>query len=167
LPYWYQGQITNTPFKIQANTKKLEPLGRDFGYQHIWLNAIGNSETGNASVTVLNNQRFYTTTFLTDSSTRVKFVTLGANDPNFNLRNEKAFIVSQPKAKNCLFISLVESHGNTNPIAETTVGYKGKVQSLKLLIDNDEISSFQFVLENKTYTVIINYNNKQTFITIK
>jgi hypothetical protein len=167
LPYWYQGHITNTPFKIQSNTKKLEPLGTDFGYQHIWLNAMGNSETGNASVTVLQNQRFYTTTFLTDSSTRVKFVSLGANDPNFNLRNEKAFIVSQPKARDHLFISVVESHGDTDPIAETTVGYKGKVHSLKLLTDNNEVSSFQVVLENKTYTITINYNNKQIFITLQ
>jgi len=61
----------------------------------------------------------------------------------------------------------VESHGNTNPIAETTVGYKSKVKSLRLLVDTDEVSSFQFVLENKTYTVTINYSNKQTFIFIK
>jgi len=29
------------------------------------------------------------------------------------------------------------------------------------------VSSFQFELENKTYTVTINYNNKKTFISIK
>ena len=167
LPFWYQGHITHTPFQIQSNTKKLEPLGIDFGYQHIWLNASGNSKTGNASVTILQNKRFYTTTFLADTSTLVEFVTLGANDPNFNLRNEKAFILSRQKAKDHLFISLTESHGNTNPTAETTIGFKGKVQSLKLITDTDEVSSFHFVVENKTYTITINYNNKQTFISIK
>jgi len=167
LPYWYQGQITYTPFTIQSNTKKLEPLGKDFGYQHIWLNAVGNSLTGNASVTFLQNRRFYTTTFLGDSSSRIEFVTVGANDPNFNLRNEKGFIISKPKAKDQLFISLVESHGNTNPIAETTVGYKSRVKSLKLIADTDEMTSFRFSIGEKVYTIIINYNNKQTFISIK
>ena len=167
LPYWYQGHITYTPFKIQSNTGKLEPLGKDFGYQHIWLNAVGNSVTGNASVTILQNKRFYTTTFLSDSSTRVEFVTLGANDPNFNLRNEKGFIISKQKAKDHLFISLIESHGNTNPTAETTVGFKGRVQNLKLISETGEISSFQFSIDSKIYTVTINYNNKQAFISIK
>jgi len=167
LPFWYQGHITYTPFQIQSNTKTLEPLGKDFGYQHIWLNATGSSTTGNASVTFLQNKRFYTTTFLADSSTLIEFVTLGANDPNFNLRNEKAFILSQPKAKDHLFISLTESHGNTNPTAETTTGFKGKIKSLRLVTDTDEVSAFLFEVEKKTYTITINYNNKQTFISIK
>jgi hypothetical protein len=167
LPYWYQGHITFTPFNIQPNTKKLEPLGKDFGYQHIWLNALGSSSTDNASVTFLQNGRFYTTTFLTDSSTRIEFVTVGANDPNFNLRNEKGFILSQPKAKDHLFVSLIESHGNTDPVAETTVGFKSKVQALKLITDTDDISSFQFSIDNKNYTVTINYHDKQTFISVK
>ena len=167
LPYWYQGQITNTPFTVQSNSKKLEPLGNDFGYQHIWLNAIGNSKKGNAAITILQNKRFYTTTFLTDSLTRIEFITVGANDPNFNLRNEKGFILSEPKAKNHLFIALTEAHGNTDPTAETTVGYKTSIQGLQLITDRDEISSFQFSAREKMYTVTINYNDKQTFISIK
>jgi hypothetical protein len=167
LPYWYQGHITYTPFTIQSNTNQLMPLGKDFGYQHIWLNAKGNSLTGNASITFLQNKRFYTTTFLADSSTQIEFVTVGANDPNFNLRNEKGFILSVPKAKNHLFVSLIESHGNTDPVAETTTGFKGRIQSLKLIQDTDGESSFQFVVGNKTFVVTVNYNNKQSFVTIK
>jgi hypothetical protein len=167
LPYWYQGHITYTPFNVQPNTKKLEPLGKDYGYQHIWLNATGNSTTGNTSITFLQNQRFYTTTFLADSSTQIQFVTAGANDPNFNLRNEKGFILSTPKVKDHVFVSLIESHGSTDPTAETTTGFKGKVQSLKLITDTDETSTFQFFVAEKIYTITINYNNKQTFILIK
>jgi len=167
LPYWYQGQITNTPFAIQSNTKKLVPLGNAYGYQHIWLTATGKSENGNASVTILNNRRFYTTTFLSDASTQIKFVTVGANDPNFNLRNEKGFIISTPKAKGHIFISLIESHGSTDPTAETTTGSKGKVQSVKLIKDTDNTTAFQFLADNKLYTITINYNNKQSFIIIK
>jgi hypothetical protein len=118
-------------------------------------------------VTFLQNNRFYTATFLIDPSTQIEFVTVGANDPNFNLRNEKGFILSQPKAKNHLFVSLIESHGSTNPIAETTVGFKGKVQGLKLVTDSEDISCFQFLIDNKNYTVTINYNSTQTFISVK
>jgi hypothetical protein len=43
----------------------------------------------------------------------------------------------------------------------------GKITSIKMLTDRDDITSFQFFTSDKTYTVTINYNNKQSFITIK
>ncbi len=167
LPYWYQGQITAAPFSIQPNTKKMEPLGKEYGYQHIWLNAAGSSTGGNASVTLLQNNRFYTTTFLADSLTQVDFVTIGANDPDFNLRNEKGFIISKTKAQDPVFVSLIESHGNTDPTNETTRDFEGKVQGLKLVTDNNEITSFQFSIGKRIYKVTIEYKNKQSFISIK
>jgi len=167
LPYWYQGHITNTTFTTQSNTIKLQPLGKADGYQHIWLNAIALSDGRNPAITFLNNRRFYTTTFLTDSATQIQFVTVGANDPNFNLRNEKGFIISQPKAKDHYFISLIESHGNTNPIAETTTGFKGKIQSAELISAGDELVSFRFSTGTKTWVVTINYSDKKEFMTIK
>jgi oligo-alginate lyase len=167
LPYWYQGHITNTPFTVDVNKTKLEPLGKDNGYQHIWLNAKGQSNTGTASITFLQNKRFYTTSFLADGATQVQFVTLGANDANFNLRNEKGFIITTPHATNHTFVSLIESHGNTNPTAETTSGFMGKITSIKMLTDRDDITAFQFSTGDKSYTITIQYNNKQSFITIK
>jgi hypothetical protein len=167
LPFWYQGQITNTPFVIQANKSRLEPLGNDYGYQHLWLNATGNNSSGSASITILQNRRFYTNTFIADTTARIEFVTTGANDPNFNLRNEKGFIISIPKAKDHLFVSLIESHGNTDPTAETTIGFKGMVQSIKLISDTDQTTAFQFTAGSKIYTVTINYSDQQNFISIK
>jgi oligo-alginate lyase len=167
LPFWYHGQITNTPFAIEANTTKMEPLGKHDGYQHLWHTATGTSDKGNAAVTFLNGNRFYTTTFITDNDTKVQFVALGANDPNFNLRNEKGYIVSQPSAKDHTFVTLLESHGSANPIAETTAGFTGSVSNVKLLTDTDEQSVVQFSIGAKTYTVTIHYNNKQSFISIQ
>ncbi len=167
LPYWYQGQITHTPFNVKSNNTKLEPLGARNGYQHLWLNATGTSENGNAAVTFLNNRRFYTTTFLADGNTKIQFVTLGANDPNFNLRTEKAFIISKPEAKNHTFISLIESHGKANPIAETTAGFRGSISQVKLLRDTEEETAFSFASKGKTYTVTIRYRNQQSFISIQ
>jgi hypothetical protein len=166
LPYWYQGQITNTPFNVVANTTQLEALGKSNGYQHIWVNGTGTT-TGVAAVTFLNNKRFYTTTFLADADTKVQFVSIGANDPNFNLRNEKGFIIRKPEAKNHTFVSLIESHGKANPIAETTSDFVGGVTAIKMLSDTDEHTTFEFVVKGRPHTVTINYNNKQSFISIK
>jgi oligo-alginate lyase len=167
LPFWYQGHITNTPFSIKNNNTQLTALGTKDGYQHIWLTATGNTNKTNGQVTVLNNRKFYTTTFLADSSTQVQFVLLGANDPQMNLRNEKGFILSQPSTASHTFVNIVEPHGANNPIAEFTVGFMPVVKQLKLVKDTDDTSVVEFIYNNKVYTVTLSYNNKQSFITIK
>ncbi|WP_243745469.1 heparinase II/III family protein [Segetibacter sp. 3557_3] len=165
LPFWYAGHITNAPLKMNTNKTRLEPLGSDNGYQHIWLNATGTA-TGTGSVTFLNNKRFYTNSFLADSSTRINFVTLGANDPNFNLRSEKGFILSPPKKKSHTFISLVESHGKTNPVAETTSGFTGSIRSIKMITDRDDSTVFEFEANGKTHRVSLQYGDKDKFFTL-
>jgi hypothetical protein len=59
---------------------------------------------------------FYTTSFIADANTGVKLITLGANDPEFSLRNEKAFILSHKNTPDQTFVSITEAHGNTNPL---------------------------------------------------
>jgi oligo-alginate lyase len=167
LPFWYQGHITNTPFTIKNNNTQLNTLGSKDGYQHIWLTATGKVKSANGQITVLNNRKFYTTTFLADSATQVQFTLLGANDPQMDLRNEKGFILSQPKSTNHTFVNIVEPHGANNPIAEFTVGFMPVVKELKLVKDTDDSSVVEFTYNKKLYTVTINYNNKQQFITIK
>jgi hypothetical protein len=118
-------------------------------------------------ITIINNKRFYTTTFLADTGTSLCFVTCGANDPEFNLRNEKGYIISEKAAAGHTFINITEPHGKTNPIAEYTTGFKPLTKDIRLLNDNGETTGFEFTYNKKTYTVTLQYNNKQSFITIK
>jgi hypothetical protein len=76
LPFWYQGHLTNINFKYKSNTTQLNTLGTKDGYEHIWLNAEAKVGNANGAITFLNNRKFYTTTFLADTSTKVEFVTL-------------------------------------------------------------------------------------------
>jgi len=167
LPFWYQGHLTNINFKYSTNKSQLSTLGDNNGYQHVWLNAEGKVGAGNGAITYLNNRKFYTTTFIADSTTQVEFVTTGANDPEFNLRTEKAYILTQPKATNHTFVNITEPHGKNNPIAEFTVGFTPVTKNLKLISDDDNGTTFSFEYNKKTYTVQLQYNNKQQFITIK
>ena len=167
LPFWYQGHLTNVNFKYKNNNTQLNTLGTKDGYQHIWLNAEGKVKNNNGAITFLNNKKFYTTTFLADTATQVEFVTLGANDPDFNLRSEKAYIITQPKAANHTFVNITEPHGKNNPIAEFTVGFMPVTKNIQLLNDNDDSTTFSFEYNKKTYTIQLKYNNKQQFITIQ
>lgn len=167
LPFWYNGHLTNINFKYSNNNNQLNTLGNKDGYQHIWLNATGKTDKANGAITFLNNRKFYTTTFVADTSMKIHFVTAGANDPDFNLRNEKAYILTQPKATNCNFVSITEPHGKNNPIAEFTVGFKPVVQNLKFTELNGDVNIVSFEYNKKTYTIQINYSNKNQFIQIQ
>lgn len=167
LPFWYQGHLTDSNFPMAANKTQLLPAGDNYGYQHMWVNGETKVNAANGAITFINNKRFYTTTFLADTTTRVSFVTCGANDPDFNLRNEKAYIISTEAAAGHTFINITEPHGKTNQVAEYTVGFKPQTKDIKLLNDGGEATSFEFTYNRKTYTINLQYNNKQSFITIK
>jgi hypothetical protein len=166
LPFWYQGVITDASFKFKAVTDDLKALGQSDGYQHIWLNSLNQLDAGSGYITMLNNNRFYTTHFTSTAPLQVKLVTLGANDPNMNLRNERGFILTQPKALNQTFISITETHGNTDPTAETTTGAKSSISNLKIVSDDGTVTTFSFAVKGKTYTVKIDRGSKDKFIQI-
>ncbi|SJZ88247.1 heparinase II/III domain-containing protein [Sediminibacterium ginsengisoli] len=166
LPFWYTGHITNINFAYRANATQLLPLGDKDGYQHIWLNAEGKPGIANGAVTFLNNNKFYTTTFLSDTSLKVNFITCGANDPEFNLRSEKAYMLSA-EATDRSFVSITEPHGKTNPVAEFTTGFMPAARNIRMLTDTPDSTVFSFEYNKRLYTVTIRYNSKDEFITIK
>jgi hypothetical protein len=132
LPFYYNGQFIETDFKVNTFTDYLKPLGKDHGYQYLWLNGTGKSSTGNAQFTWMNNNRFYTLTMLTNKQTEIHFLTIGANDPNFNLRHEPAIMLRQPDSGNHLFLSVIEPHGEFNPIAEFTKGARSQIETISV-----------------------------------
>ena len=97
---------------------------------------------------------------------KVKLVTLGAGDPNMNLRNERAYILEQKQSGCQAFISITETHGKTDPTAETTTGANSTVKGLRILSNDMNGTTFSFMMKGKTYTCKLDYNSKDKFITI-
>ncbi|MBP9739841.1 MAG: heparinase, partial [Chitinophagaceae bacterium] len=87
--------------------------------------------------------------------------------PEFNLRSEKAYILTQPKATNHTFVNITEPHGKNNPIAEFTVGFMPVTKNIQLISDNENTTVFSFEYNNKTYTIKLQYKNKEQFLTIQ
>lgn len=164
LPFWYKGQLVNTSFDLNAKPNNLQALGEKNGYQHIWLNASNILDADGGFVSLLNNKRFYTTHFVSESPLEVKLLTIGANDPHMNLVEGKAFMLSQPAAKNQTFVSLTETHGSVDPINETISAAIGNVTELKLISSNTNQTLITFKINGKVYSYQINYQNKQDFI---
>ncbi|RME94600.1 MAG: hypothetical protein D6773_19410 [Alphaproteobacteria bacterium] len=102
----------------------------DNGYQHLWRVGESAPVDGQAQITWLLDRRFYSvTTALPDDAT-VVFVEIGANDPNFNLRPEPAFIFRTGSPDGASFASVIEPHGEYNPTVEYVVGSHSNVRSI-------------------------------------
>lgn len=156
LPLHYQGQLIDTSFSLKANTQKLPALGTNNGYQHLWLKAEAKPAAGMAKVTWLNqNGRFYTQTSLVAGDESFLFTQIGANDPNFNLRNEQGFIRRSQNKKQHRFVSVLEPHGEYNPSKEFTLQAESQITAIQIANQGD-VSLIQLDIAGTSYLVAIN-----------
>ena len=174
LPLHYQGQLISTNFPLQGEVSQLAPVGDKNGYQHLWLKAQATPSAGLAKITWLNdNGRFYTQTSTVGGEESFIFTQIGANDPNFNLRNEHGFIRRVTNTKQHQFVSVLEPHGEYNPSKEYTLQATSRITALNVatqsnisLIQLDVASTSYLVAVNKsmnknrTQTAKFTYNNK-------
>lgn len=161
LPLHYHGQLIETNFKLKTYTKRLTALGTNNGYQHLWLQAKAQPESGLAQVTWLNdNGRFYTQTTQTNGDESFLFTQLGANDPNFNLRNERGFVRRVTRQQSHQFVSVLEPHGEYNPSKEYTLQAKSQVSEFNVEQQN-ELQLIQLTLAKTQYLVVINTTDNE------
>ncbi|WP_194766878.1 alginate lyase family protein [Tamlana sp. I1] len=137
FPYYFMGHVMETNFKYNTPST-LKPLGAKNGYQHLFVEGEGKANNDNAQLTWLNLGRFYTLTTVTDKQDDLFFTRIGANDPEFNLRREAAFMIRKKPVKNTVFASVIESHGGYSPVSEFAVNSKSNISELKVIYnDND------------------------------
>lgn len=136
LPFYYMGHLVNTNVRYAAATASRVPLGTAYGYQHLWLEASGRT-AGPVQWSWLLNRRYYTVTSSADPGTEVMFVRIGANDPNFNLRNEPAVILRR-SGTSTVFASVIEPHGEFEPVQEISAGATSLVENVQVLAATDE-----------------------------
>ena len=132
LPVHYNGQIVDVSHALESYTTSLRPVGDANGYQHLWLRARSRVPAGEQFyVTWLTGNRFYTYTMIALDDMVVLFAELGANDPDFNLRRERAIIFRVRGAEAHSFISVLEPHGEYNGTEEFTVGSRGSITEIR------------------------------------
>lgn len=136
LPFYYQGQFLKTNVAFKYFTEERRPLGKKNGYQHLWLEAVGEAK-GNIQFTWLNGHRFYSLCSAASPGSTVSMVRIGANDPNNNLRSEPAFIL-QTKAASTVFATVIEPHGNWDGTTEVTSGGFPTVQDVQVVSATEE-----------------------------
>ncbi|MGB5166331.1 MAG: alginate lyase family protein [Woeseiaceae bacterium] len=137
LPFYFIGQLINTSFEYDAPTT-LAALGSGHGYQHLYLEGKGLSETGSAKLLWMDNNRFYSLTTVTEAADELLFTRIGANDPAFNLRRDAAFTLRRNDSAGTLFVSTIETHGGYSPVTELAVNATSSIAALRVVRDDDD-----------------------------
>lgn len=140
LSFYYSGQVITTDLDYVAYTANRQPMGKSNGYEFLWKEAESKSSTKNAYLTFLNNNRFYTITTTSDSDNKYFFNRLGANDPNFNLRQEPSFMIRKEDKSSTYFLSIIEPHGLFNPREEFTIQSRSNIKNTSLSEDKKIVS---------------------------
>jgi oligo-alginate lyase len=148
LPFQYNGQLIKTSVKYKPATTNMEALGKKNGYQFLWKEASATALNTTAQFTFLNKNTYYTISTLVQDTAQLFFTRTGANDPDFNLRHEPAFIVRK-KGKDQSFVSVVEIHGKFDPIYEFSSNAYPSVQQIKLLQNDNEFSIAEIMVGGK------------------
>jgi len=136
LPFHYMGQVIETNFEY-TTPESLSVLGEKNGYQHLYLEAKGKPVSDNTQFSWMANRKFYTLTSVADPADELLLTRLGANDPEFNLRRDAAFMIRRNGAGNTAFVNVVEPHGSYSPVSENARNSKSNIAELKLVHDDE------------------------------
>ncbi len=148
LPFQYSGSLINTSVKYKSNSKKLEPLGKKNGYQFLWNEAEATATDTTVQLTFLNKGTYYSISTLVQDTAKIFYTRTGANDPDFNLRHEPAFIIRK-NGKDQSFVSVIEIHGNYDPVYEFSTDAYPSVKQIKLLQNDAGFSVAEIIVGNK------------------
>nr|WP_255490488.1 heparinase II/III family protein [Dysgonomonas sp. 511] len=164
LSYYYLGQLISTNLDYNAHTSQRTPLGTKNGYQYLWKEAEATtSSDGNTFITFLNSNRFYTITNVSEKDNKFFLNRIGANDPNFNLRNEPSFLIRK-NSNSAVFASIIEPHGEFNPREEYTIQPASNIASASCTKIGENTRQIEIkTKDNKTIKVLLG-NNKYSVV---
>ena len=135
LPYYYFGQFLSTNFKYET-PKILESLGSKNGYQHLWKEGFASVKDKNTKFTWMNNNQFYSLTSITSSDDQIILARIGANDPEFNLRRDPAFIIRKKDTQNTTFVTALETHGSYGYVSESAKNSYSNIDQLEIVFQD-------------------------------
>ncbi len=157
LPLHYSGQLVRTDFE-RSYQGGLAVLGDNHGYQHLYDVARGRTDSGSALVTWLHDDCYHSVVTACGADDEVIFARTGANDPDFNLRNEPVLLLRQHGSTH-LFASVLETHGYFNEAIEASTNARGQVERVEIVGHNDQCSVIRIHAKEWVLTVMVTNDN--------
>lgn len=169
LNFNFMGHLMNTDFNYEAQ-QSLSPLGVKNGYQHLYNLAEAKANKKVSKLTFLQENKFYTISTLTPDNEQIYLTEMGANDPNFNLRHDKGFVIRKHDKSKATFVSLIEPHGDFNPQLETVQNPNSSLEKLELCYEDKQFTAVKFKFKNQTEHLFVfsrnDYSDQENQLTI-
>ena len=141
LPLYFLGQVIDTNVDYDTPST-LEALGRQNGYQHLFVEGTGNAPADdNTRFQWLGPQGFYTLTSATRTGDEWLFARIGANDPDFNLRRDATLILRRRDTADTTFASVLEPHGNYSAVSEFATNAESRIAKVEIVRDSDDYTA--------------------------
>jgi hypothetical protein len=140
LPFYFMGQVLQVNFDYETPST-LSALGAKNGYQHLYVEGQGSPGADNTKFSWMGNGKFYTLTSVTDESDELLFTRIGANDPEFNLRRDAAFMLRRKATSDTVFATVVEPHGSYSPVSELAVDSNSRIAELRVVHDDEQYTA--------------------------
>jgi len=134
FPLHFRGQLIAANVAYTANVVEQKALGASSGYQHIWNEGSGSTDS-TIRLTWLDGNRYYSLTSSAAPGSQVIFGRTGAGDPNFNLVSEPMVIIRR-RASDEVYASVIEPHGYFSEREERSSDARGKVQQVRVIGSN-------------------------------
>lgn len=158
LPLHYSGHIMEFDFEAERNVAERPVLGSANGYQHIWVDAETELDSGKGALTWILDGRFYTYRFAGNGPLTAILGESGANDPEFNLRREPLLILRAQREGEVSFANLIEAHGRYDGAAEQTLDSRSLVDDL----DHHRVGEFDVLRltlkSGQRYAIAVSHN---------
>jgi hypothetical protein len=153
LPFYYLGQFIHSSVEYTYAKTTMSPLGPKNGYQYLWKEGEAKVKDATVQMTFLNERDFYTISTMVTDTASILFARIGANDQNFNLRRDPAFIIRK-NSTSPSFISVIEVHGKYDPVNEVTSNANSIVQKIQELENSSLFSVVKITLKTGELIVV-------------
>jgi oligo-alginate lyase len=130
-PLHFRGQLIATNVRYTAATATRAALGQRYGYQHLWREAAGRTDS-TVRMTWLDGGRYYSVLTAASPGTEAIFARSGAADSLFNLMVEPMLVLRRRGAMQ-LFASVIEPHGNFNEAQERSDRARPRMTAIEVL----------------------------------
>lgn len=132
-PVHYNGHMISLNVPYERSLDIMKPLGTANGYNHLWVEAEADGADGTSSYTWMTGDRMYSISTATGPDTEIYLVRTGANDPDFNLRSEPAYIIRENAKTSHLFASCIETHGRYDMQVEQSANLVHSCKGVEVL----------------------------------
>ena len=116
--------------EFTVNTAVRPVLGQGAGYEHIWVDAMAQSQQ-RPVMTWQNHTRFHSWHWVPQPGSSVILAESGAGDPRFGLRREPMIIQRVEGASNALFAGVLEGHGTYDPDSERVTASRSQIAAVE------------------------------------